>query len=61
MVARLSCFYIQDLDAKDPFLRSVLVRRCTACAGYVQKLEVAFFLLLGKGKQMNEGKGVNRF
>jgi len=37
-------------------LRSQLVD-APACAAYVQKLEIAPFLLLGKGEQMNKGKG----
>lgn len=37
-------------------LRSQLVD-APACANYVQKLEIAPFLLLGKGEQMNQGKG----
>lgn len=37
-------------------LRSQLVD-APACAAYVQKLEIAPFLLLGKGEQMNRGKG----
>lgn len=37
-------------------LRSQMVD-APACASYVQKLEIAPFLLLGKGEQMNQGKG----
>ena len=37
-------------------LRSQLVD-APACAGYVQKLGIASHLLLGKGEQMNQGKG----
>ncbi len=37
-------------------IRSQLVD-APACAGYVQKLEIAPWLLLGKGEQMNQGKG----
>jgi ribonuclease-3 len=37
-------------------LRSQLVD-APACASYVQKLGIADFLLLGKGEQMNHGKG----
>jgi ribonuclease III len=37
-------------------LRSQLVD-APACAAYVQKLGIAPFLLLGKGEQMNRGKG----
>ena len=37
-------------------LRSQLVD-APACASYVQKLDVEEFLLLGKGEQMNRGKG----
>lgn len=37
-------------------LRSQLVD-APACANYVQKLEIEPFLLLGKGEQMNRGKG----
>lgn len=37
-------------------LRSQLVD-APACAGYVQKLGIEPFLLLGKGEQMNRGKG----
>jgi ribonuclease III len=37
-------------------LRSQLVD-APACASYVQKLDIERFLLLGKGEQMNKGKG----
>ena len=37
-------------------LRSQLVD-APACASYVQKLDIEEFLLLGKGEQMNRGKG----
>lgn len=37
-------------------VRSQLVD-APACASYVQKLDIAPFLLLGKGEQMNRGKG----
>ena len=37
-------------------LRSQMVD-APACAAYVQKLEIASFLLLGRGEQMNKGKG----
>lgn len=37
-------------------LRSQLVD-APACAGYVQRLEIEEFLLLGKGERMNRGKG----
>ena len=37
-------------------LRSQLVD-APACANYVQKLDIEEFLLLGKGEQMNRGKG----
>ena len=37
-------------------IRSQLVD-APACAGYVQKLGIAPFLLLGNGEQMNRGKG----
>lgn len=43
-------------EGKLSYLRSLLVES-KSCAGYIKKLEIAPFLLLGKGEAMNKGKG----
>jgi ribonuclease-3 len=57
LVAEYLFLHHPDLDEGSlSILRSQLVD-APACAAYVQKLEIASFLLLGRGEQMNRGKG----
>lgn len=57
LVAEYLFVHHPDLDEGSlSTLRSQLVD-APACAGYVQKLEIEPFLLLGRGEKMNRGKG----
>lgn len=57
LIAEYLYLALPDMDEGNlSALRSQLVD-ASACAAYVQKLDVEAYLLLGRGEQLNQGKG----